>query len=59
MYLFEYIRVEGVVKFMKHFNGGASYKILGTSVLDVLLFRLSWLHGSIIEGKFAVNYYRT
>jgi hypothetical protein len=29
--LFEFIRVEGGVKFMKHIKGGGSYKTLGTS----------------------------
>jgi hypothetical protein len=31
--VFEFIRVEGGVKFMKHFKVGASYKSLGTSAL--------------------------
>jgi len=34
MCLFEFIRVEGGVTFMKHLKGGASYKILRTSGLD-------------------------
>jgi hypothetical protein len=29
--LFEFIRVEGGVKFMKHLKGGTSYESLGTS----------------------------
>jgi hypothetical protein len=33
--LFEFIRVEGGVKFVKHFKWGASYKSLETSVLRV------------------------
>jgi hypothetical protein len=31
--LFEFIMVKGSGKFMKHFKGGESYRILGTSGL--------------------------
>jgi hypothetical protein len=31
--LFEFIRVDGGVKYMKHFKGGIRYKTLGTSGL--------------------------
>jgi hypothetical protein len=39
---FEIIRVEGGVKFMEHLKGGASYKSLGSSGVDVGI-ALSWI----------------
>jgi hypothetical protein len=35
--LYEFFRVEGGAKFMKHFKGGASHNILGTSALTKTL----------------------
>jgi hypothetical protein len=37
--LFEFIWVEGGVKFIKYFKGGASYERLGTSDIDTITLR--------------------
>jgi hypothetical protein len=38
--LFKIIRLEGGVKSIKHFKGGASYKSFGTSVITVAMLML-------------------
>jgi hypothetical protein len=42
--LFKFIRVDGGATFMKHCKGRASYRSLGTSVLDAFhSYQLSWI----------------
>jgi hypothetical protein len=52
--LFEFIRVEGGVKFIKHFMGAESYKSLGTSVSrpDLRLTQppTQWIPGFLSRG---------
>jgi hypothetical protein len=40
--LVDFIRMEGGMKFMEHFKGGASYESLGTTVLLLTDLKLPW-----------------